>query len=203
MTINSIAALASTALATYATIPYILAILKGRTKPHQLSWLVFVIMNAIVFFSQYFEGARQSVLISFMFLLGSIIIFLLSLKFGTRDTSRWDWALFTFAICTIIVWTLTKSNATAIWLTLLIDLAATSMIVLKVRAQPHSEDPYPWLVGTVAYIFTCMTLVGVPIGILYVRPTYGLLCDGALVIAIYYYQKRGRGLATTTTPAGV
>lgn len=186
MGLTEVAAIISTILGIYATVPYVLAILNGKTKPHQLSWLVFVIMNGIVFFSQYFAGGRGSVLITFTFFIGSAIIFLLSLKFGLRDSSKWDRLLFTFALLTIIVWVLTKSNAIAIWLTVLIDLAATSMIILKVKSKPQSEDPYPWVIGTLAYIFTCLTLIGQPLNILYVRPLYGLIGDAAIVGFIYF-----------------
>src|SRR5258706_8638907 len=190
MHFTAIAAFLSTTLAIYCTIPYIQAILKKKTKPHQLSWLVFVIMNGIVFFSQYFAGGRASVLISLAFFIGSFIIFLLSLKFGIRNSSKWDKSLFAFALCTIIIWYLTKSNTVAIWLTLLIDLAATTMTILKIKAEPHSEDPLPWTIASVAYVFTILTLVGQPLNILYVRPLYGLLGDIALVIFIYIWRAK-------------
>lgn len=188
MKLTDIAAIISTVLGIYASVPYIIAILKGRTKPHQLSWLVFVIMNGIVFLSQYLSGGRASVLITLTFFIGSLIIFLLSLKWGVRNSSRWDRALFAFALFTIVIWVLTKSNALAIWLTVLIDVAATTMIILKVKSQPKSEDPYPWIVGALAYVFTCLTLVGQSLNILYVRPLYGLIGDAALVGFIYFWR---------------
>jgi hypothetical protein len=202
MKLTDIAAILSTALAVYCIIPYILAILKGKTKPHQLSWLVFVIMGGIVFFSQYFSGGRESVLISLIFFVGSFIVFLLSLKRGVRDTSRWDKVLFLFALSTIFVWFLTRSNEVAIWLTLLIDVFATSMIILKVKSEPHSEDPYPWMLATIAYVFTWLTLVGRPLDILYVRPTYGLVCDAVLVAFIYHFRRK-KGRAVEISPLEV
>ena len=186
----AIAVFLSTILSIYCLFPYIIAILKNKTKPHQLSWLVFVIMNVIVLFSQYFEVARASILITVSFFIGSVIIFILSLKYGVHDSSKWDRLLFVFAISTMIIWYLTKSNATAIWLTLLIDVAATTMIILKVKADANSEDPAPWAIATVAYVFSFLTLVGQPVSILYVRPMYGLICDAVLVGYIYYQKNK-------------
>jgi len=176
-------------IGAYASIPYIWAILKGKTTPHQLSWLVFVIMNTIVFISQFLEGARESILITLTFVVGSFIIFLLSLKFGVRESSRWDKFLFGFAIITIVLWILTRSNSLAIWLTVLIDVAATTMIILKVKAKPNSEDPKPWLIASLAYVFSCITLIGQPLGVIYVRPIYGLICDVVLVGFIYFLRR--------------
>ena len=189
MKLTNIFAVLSTAFAIYATFPYISAVLKKKTKPHQFTWLVFFIMNGIVFLSQYLAGARASVLISLTFFIGSFFILLLSFKYGVRDSSKFDRVLFIFAICTIGIWLLSKNNAFAIWLTVLIDISATTMMVLKIKSDPNSEDPYPWLIGTIAYIFTCLTLISQPLSILYVRPVYGLVVDGGLVIFIHYWRK--------------
>lgn len=200
MKLTDIAAFLSTVIAIYCTIPYVMSILKRKTQPHQLSWLVFVIMNGIVFFSQYFSGARESALISLTFFIGSFAVLLLSLKYGVRDTSKWDKALFAFALATIVIWYLTRSNEIAIWLTLLIDVFATTMIVLKVKSEPHSEDPYPWVLVGVAYVFTFLTLVGRQIDILYVRPTYGLASSVVLVAFIYYYRKKKKRQMSEVSP---
>ncbi len=201
MHLTNIAAFLSTAIAIYCTIPYIRAILKGKTKPHQLSWLVFVIMNGIILFSQYFEGGRQSILIALTFFIGSVIVLLLSFKYGTRDTSKWDKLLFGFALATIALWLVTRSNAFAIWLTVLIDVAATTMMILKVRAEPHTEDPLPWFLAIVAYVFSCLSLIGSSDYILYVRPIFGgFVCNGALLLAILYYRK-SKNKVDTISPA--
>lgn len=198
MNLRTVAAFLSTVLALYASIPYAISIIKGRTKPHQLSWLVFTIMQAIVIVSQLLEGARGSVLISFVFFLSSAVNLGLSFKYGIRQSSRYDKSLFAFALITIVVWYLTKSNAAAIWLTALIDVFATTMIILKIHAKPHSEAPYPWFIATSAYVFTCLTLAGKPLSILYVRPVYGLLSEAAVLTAILVFRKKSAQKITIT-----
>jgi hypothetical protein len=201
MKLQTVAAVLSSLLALYACIPYALSIVKGKTIPHQLSWLVFTIMQGIAVISQLLEGARGSVLISIVFFVSSAVNFSLSLKYGVRKSSPYDKLLFSFALISIIIWYLTRSNATAIWLTALIDVFATTMIILKLHAHPFSEAPYPWLIATTAYVFTCLTLVGKPVGILYVRPLYGLLSEVAVLIAILLFR-RNSTQTTTATPTG-
>jgi hypothetical protein len=186
----------STILAIYCGIPYIFSIIRGETKPHQFTWLIFTIMNAIVLSSQFLEGARASVIISLIFFVYSAIDFGLSLKYGVRDSSKFDRILLGFALITIVLWLLTRNNALAIWLTVLIDVFATTMLVLKIKRHPGSEPFWLWFMATMAFVFTCLSLADKPFGILYVRPLYGVLSDVAVLWAILYYKpKRGRTAA--------
>ncbi|HVS78783.1 MAG TPA: hypothetical protein VHD84_00635 [Candidatus Saccharimonadales bacterium] len=176
-------------LALWAAIPYIFSIIKGRTRPHQLTWLVFSIMNGIVLVSQYLKGGRASVMISLVWFITSSIDFGLSLKYGLRGTSRWDGLLFGLSIVTIAAWVLTKNPSVAIWLTVAIDVLATTMMVLKIKARPNSEASGPWIIATVAYIFTIVSVINKPLGILYVRPVYGFLSDIVVLAAIMLTAK--------------
>jgi hypothetical protein len=196
-------AVLSVIFAVGAGIPYITSILSGKTKPHQMTWLVFSIMNGIVFLSQYLKGARASVLISLVFFVFTIIDFLLSLRYGVRNTSRWDSLLLGFSLLTIVIWALTKNPSVAIWLTVLIDIFATSMMILKIRVRPGSEAILPWAMGTTAYMFTITALVDKPFGVLYVRPVYGFLSDVAVIAAVLFYSssKRKKTPLSETPPA--
>lgn len=180
----------SMVLAVGSAVPYILSILNGRTKPHQMTWLIFTIMNGIILTSQYAKGARASILISLVFFITTIINFLLSLRYGVRNTSRWDGFLFAFSLMTIVAWALTKSPSVAIWLTVVIDVFATTMMILKIKAHPGSEALLPWLTGAGAFVFSTISLADKPFGVLYVRPTYGVISDLAVVAAIYFYLRK-------------
>ena len=182
----------SSVLAIYCGIPYILSIVRGETKPHQFTWLIFTIMNGIVLVSQFLAGARASVLISLIFFVYSGIDFGLSLKYGVRNSSRYDRLLFGLALLTIAVWLLTRSNILAIWLTVLIDVFATTMIILKLKRHPGSEPFWLWFIATLAFVFACLSLANKPFGILYVRPIYGVLSDVAVLAGIVYYRPKSR-----------
>lgn len=190
MSIAVIAGTISTVLAIYSAVPYIRSVMNGKTKPDRLGWLVFTIMNGMVFFAQFFSGGRSSTLVSLAFFLFSATVFLLSFLKGTTSSTKTTKLLFVFAMITMIIWALTKNNDIAIWLTVLIDLFATAIIILKTRKHPGTENVESWVIGTLAYVFSCIALYQVPIGILYVRPIYGLVLDTALVVSIYYYNSK-------------
>lgn len=190
----------SMVLAIGSSVPYIVSILNGRTKPHQMTWLVFTIMNGIILISQYAKGARASILISLVFFISTIIDFLLSLRYGVRNTSRWDGLLFAFSLLTIVAWVLSNDPSVAIWLTVVIDVFATTMMILKIKAQPASEAVLPWLTGAIAFIFSTISLADKPFGILYVRPIYGFISDLAVVAAVYFYARNSKRVIEQTAP---
>ncbi|HEX7963807.1 MAG TPA: hypothetical protein VF466_04430 [Candidatus Saccharimonadales bacterium] len=185
----------SSALAIYCGIPYILSILRGQTKPHQFTWLIFTIMNGIIVVSQFLAGARASMLISAIFLVYSAVEWGLSFKYGVRNSSRYDKLLLGLALATIALWALTRNNALAIWLTVLIDIFATTMLILKLKKHPGSEPFWLWFIATMAFVFSCLSLADKPFGILYVRPLYGVLSDAAVLAAILYFRPKGKKAA--------
>lgn len=185
---TSIMGVLSVTIAVLGMFPYWKSIIGGRTKPHQFSWIIFAIMNVIITVSQFLEGGRSSVLISLAFAIGCVVNVILSFRYGTRGTSRFDVLLFGLALTTIAAWTITESNAVAIWLTVVIDVLATAMIVLKIAAEPDSEDPFPWAIATIAFAFSCASLIGTSNEILYVRPVYGLLSDVVVIAAIFGFR---------------
>lgn len=196
-TLRTVCGVISVVVALVGTVPYFASIVKGRTRPHQLTWLVFTIMNGIVTVSQYLSGARSSVLISATYFVASFAIFLMSYRYGVRGSSRYDWLLFGMSLATIVVWLFTKNNVIAIWLTVLIDVFATSMTILKIRNHRGSEDHVPWLIASLAYVFACMALVGTPLSILYVRPIYALIGDLLLVVVIVVGKRRVFAVSST------
>lgn len=198
MSFTTAAAVISGFLGAFSAVPYIRAILNGKTKPHQFSWLVFCIMNGINFFSQFLAGGRKSVVLYGTFFVGSVVILALSLKYGVRNTSKWDKILLTFALATIAIWVITQSNTVAIWLAILIDIFAETILILKIRNRPNSEDPLAWIIATTGLAFTCLTLFGTPPSILYVRPIYSLFINSLTVASIYYFRKGSHGRVTSS-----
>jgi len=184
--------LLSTVLGIYCAIPYIVAIIRGKVKPHQFTWLIWSIMNGIMVLSQYLEGARASILISAIFFVSSTVQFFLSLKYGVRNSSPYDRLLLGLALATIVAWMLTRNNILAIWLTVLIDVFATTMLILKIKRHPGTEPFYLWFIATIAFVFSVLSLVDHPLGILYVRPIYSFISDVAVLVAILYYKPKAK-----------
>ncbi len=56
--------------------------LKGGTKPHQVSWLIWGTLQLVILLSSWEQGASATTWIVLMYLIGTSSIGLLSLKYG-------------------------------------------------------------------------------------------------------------------------
>jgi hypothetical protein len=174
----------------YVGVPYVLSILSGKTKPHQFTWIIFSLVNGIIVVSQYIAGARLSDLIYLAFFIESLSYVALSFKYGVRNTSKYDLALFSLALLTIILWITTRNNLIAIFLSIAIDTLATTMLILKVHRYPGSEPLWLWGIGTISVTFNCLSLLVHPLGVIYIRPLYSFISDLAVVAAIYAFRPK-------------
>lgn len=172
-------------LAFISALTYIQTIRSGKTKPHQFSMTLFFILAGMIFFSQLLAGGRESIMTSGVFMIMNLIIVVMAWRNGVRGSSRFDLLLLISALVTLVLWSITRWHEVAIILTVLVDLCATTMVVLKVRRVANSEAAWPWVANVLSWVFSLISLVGKPLSILYVWPIYGVLCCLVVVAAIY------------------
>src|SRR5262245_55908572 len=95
-------------LAIAGNVPYVVDILKGRVQPHAYTWFVWTIVSGIVFFGQVAKGAGIGALPTAASEIFTLIIFLLSLKYGFRGITRSDTIFLVIALGGIVPWLLTN-----------------------------------------------------------------------------------------------
>ncbi|MEI9914442.1 MAG: hypothetical protein WDN66_05775 [Candidatus Saccharibacteria bacterium] len=142
--------IASAVLFTVGDIPYFLDTLKGRTKPHRVTWGMVVLLNAIGFANQYASGATNSL---WLFGAGVIVtgaIFLASLKNGVGGESKMDIACLVISIIGVILWATLKSPAYSIIASAITDLVILVPTYRKTIKHPETETKISWLIGTIS-----------------------------------------------------
>lgn len=94
-------AVIATILSLIVAAPYIVSIFKGQTKPHIYTWLIWTLTQGIATFAVIHGGGKFG---SISLFIGSIMvffIFLISLKYGTKDITRSDMVALIFALIAI------------------------------------------------------------------------------------------------------
>ena len=70
--------------------PYILSILRKETKPNRASWIIWAIVSTIIALSYREAGASYAFLAPVGYVIGSTIVFILSIRYGVGGWTPFD-----------------------------------------------------------------------------------------------------------------
>lgn len=173
-------------LAAYA--PYIVAILRGKTKPNGASWIIWASTSGGIFFSSLDSGASDTLWMPGCYMVCSSVIALLSLKYGDGGWTTFDRRCLFTAVIGLVLWGVFGAPLIAIMILTSVDVVGALPTIRKSYHEPESEDKLAWVLfflGSVAnvlaikewlfaialYPVAMVVLIG-PITALVVRPRF-------------------------------
>ena len=175
-----------------SVIPYTRSILKGDTKPHRITFLIWTILILIAFFSQLAKGATWSLLLTAGDSIAVLITFILSIKYGVGGFRKIDILSLVGAGFSLVLWYFTKEPAFALFLIILIDLIGLNLTVIKTWKNPETENWVAWVMCAVGGFFGILA-VGNNNFVLLSYPIY--ICLANLSVAIIIISRRKIHLA--------
>src|SRR5262249_32279804 len=102
---------------------YFTSIMKGRTRPHAFSWLIWGVISSIGLAAQIAEHAGPAAWVRGVGCSTCFVILGLCWFKGERNIKRADWITLAVAFAAIPLWVLTK---TPVWSVVLVCLIDTS-----------------------------------------------------------------------------
>jgi hypothetical protein len=175
-------------LMLFSTLPYTRDILRLKTKPHRGSFLIWVVLGSIAFFSQFANGATWSLLLPATDTLATFSIFILSLRYGIGGLNKRDGGGLLLAGFGLIIWYFTKQPLAALLITIGIDAVGTVLTVLKAYDEPHTETFSSWLLASLGGLFAAFAAGKLSFALL-VYPLYIFVANGAVDGAILLGKK--------------
>ena len=94
--------------------PYILDTVKGKTKPHIYSWFTWAFVTYIIFALQIFGHGGAGTLTTLATTVLCLIIFILGLRNGEKNITKFDTVTFIVALIATGIWIFTKQPTSAI-----------------------------------------------------------------------------------------
>ncbi len=146
-----ILSIAAVLLAIFIEGRYMYSIVKGRTKPSFVAFLIFTIEMAVVCFASYSLGARDAVWLLGTFTVLHFLTTLLALKYGYLGFSKFNVVCLTASILGIAVWWYTSNPWYALLLETAIDSIGYLVLSRKVSICSGTEDALCWGLSIVAY----------------------------------------------------
>lgn len=130
---------------------YFRSIFRGETKPHLFTWLIYAILDVIVFAAQVLNGAGPGAWVTLTGIIGTSGVALASFRYGERHITKSDWTSFIAALSAIILWLLTNNALTAVIIAAVINFLAMWPTFRKAYWKPGEESTSIWLVDSIRY----------------------------------------------------
>jgi hypothetical protein len=129
------------------TADYVLSILRGKTRPHKTTRVVSL---ANLVGSIAVHAALGILLLAIIFFIRSLVLAVLSLKYGVGGRSRLDIVCGVMAIVGITAWLVTGNGITALVFAIVADGVAYAPAIVKTWKLPKSEAPLLYWLESVA-----------------------------------------------------
>ena len=142
--IAAFAGKAAGVISLIAVVPYIIAILRGETRPNKATWWVWTAVGLMAASSYYASGAGQTIWFALSYVVGPISVALLSVKYGEGEWSRFDRICLMSAGGSLALWMIFSSPLVALLLNLVIDFMGALPTIRKAYHDPSGEDRIAW-----------------------------------------------------------
>ncbi len=137
---------------------YFRSILKGFTKPHPVTWFIFVLIDGTVFLAQLFNGGGVGALVTGLSTALNAVVFIFALTRGEKQITKIDWVCLTLALGGIILWWLTSVALAGVLLASLADAIAKVPTIRKSYLRPNEESVTIWSFDLLKFGFSIPAL---------------------------------------------
>lgn len=176
-----------------AFIPYILAILRGETKPNRATWWIWVMVGFMTGASYYSSGADNTIWVPVSYIIGPVAIAILSIQYGEGGWTMFDRYCLFGAGASAIFWWLFDSPLVALIINLFIDFMGALPTIRKTYYDPESEDRIAWALFFAGNIVNLFAVEHWAFAIA-VYPIYMFFGSG--LIAAFIFLRRSRKAIT-------
>jgi hypothetical protein len=139
-------------------LPYLWGIFRGSNRPHAISWLVWSLVSGLGFAAQLSQNAGPG---AWAIGIGSalgLLVFSLSIKYGERTITRFDWLCLILAILAILPWLLTGSPLFSVILVVVIDALGFLPTFRKSWVSPHQEHLALYVIAILKLLLSLLAL---------------------------------------------
>lgn len=163
---------------------YIVAILKGYTKPSRATWFIWAVVGVILAISYRASGAQDTVWVAVSEAIAPTMIAILAIKYGQGGAETVDIIAFGGALFSLFLWWYFGSPVVALVTNLAIDFFAAVPTIVKSWKNPKEEDKFAWTLTQMGNVFNLFAIDKLMFGVI-IYPVYTFIIDGIVVGLLY------------------
>lgn len=135
---------------------YIIAIIRGQTRPSRASWVIWTALTWLGAAAMYASGALNVQMA--MFCIGDAIIILLAIPFGAPGWSKVDIAALVSGAVGVVFWVLTKNPLYGLGISMAVNAIASIPTYVKTWHAPEHEDLTAWVLVSFSSFFQTLAI---------------------------------------------
>ena len=139
---------------------YLLNVLRGRTRPNRISWMMWALAPMVIFAAQIHAGVGLRSLMTFVAGFNPLTIFIASFvnKKAVWKLTKFDFACGAFSLIGLALWAISGEGNIAILLSIIADGLAALPTIAKSYSHPDSESWLNYFAAGIGGVITLLTI---------------------------------------------
>jgi hypothetical protein len=183
------------------TLPYVRDTVRGSTRPHRGTWLIWGVLTIVVCLSQAADGASWSLIMPVVEAILTSVTFLLALRWGVGGLRPVEVTMMAIAGVGVIGWMIADEPIVATVCVVVADLIGAAMMVPKTWRDPDSETLSTFALASLSGLLAAGAVGGISVALL-LYPVYFFIVNGAIAGLIAVRRRSIRRSATRSPTWG-
>ena len=166
------------------TIPYVRDTLRGATRPHRGTWLIWGVLAVVVCLSQYADGASWSLVMAGAQAVLTGVIFALSIRHGEGGLRPVEMVMIAVATVGVIGWIVADEPLVATVCVVAADLIGAAMMIPKTYRDPDSETLITFAFASLGGALAAGAVGSLDLSLL-LYPVYYCVINAAIALLIW------------------
>ncbi|HBO17111.1 MAG: hypothetical protein UR69_C0002G0235 [Candidatus Moranbacteria bacterium GW2011_GWE2_35_2-] len=183
MELKSILSVISGVLFVAGFVPYIIAILRGETKPAKASWIIWASLDYIVLAGMIAEKTVNGQILGAV--IGATIVIGLAMKYGASGWTRTDKFCLIGAMLGISLWMIFKNPTFGIMTSCIVAFIGSFPTFISAWKDPSKENRLAW---TIFWISCVCAMIAIPRMTFAdaAQPTTFFLIESVMMYILYF-----------------
>lgn len=186
---KEILAITASVIIVFSVTPYIVDIIRGKSRPNIVSWFTWSLLTGIAMAAAFAAHEPRTALLLLGETTGTLLVAVFGLKYGYAKLSLFDGLCQTGAITGLILWLVFNSPTVATISVITVDMLAALPTLKHSWVDPQEETWQTYMLVVVASVLTIISLPHYSINSA-TFPFYYLLGNGGLMAVVVYSRLR-------------